>query len=86
MATKLTEEQIKDLKWVEENLGWIPYEGSEDDRYLDIPLPSGGSWAIPEEKLTEEVENALARGEADDIESIDLIISHLKKYDEEIGF
>ena len=86
MATKLTDKHIKDLKWVEENLDWIAYEGSEDDRYLHIPLPDGGLLDLPEDDLNEMVENALARGEVDDLELIELLISYLRKYDEEVGF
>jgi len=83
---KLTDEQIKDLKWVKENLELIQFEGDEEDRYLMIPLPKGGLWDLQEETLTEILEDALARGESDDIEEIELIVSHYKKYDEEVGF
>mgnify|MGYP006143035759 CR=1 FL=1 len=65
-------------------MDWI--EGDEDDRYLMIPLADGALWDLPVDTLRETVEDALDRGEVDDTEGIELIISYYKKYDEEIGF
>ena len=51
-----------------------------------IPLADGALWDLPVDTLRETVEDALDRGEVDDTEGIELIISYYKKYDEEIGF
>ena len=86
MSSKLTEQQIKDLEWVKENISWIEYQGDEDDPYLSIEGWKGGLLDYPLSELENDVEDAIARGESDITDALLLVISHFKKYDKEIGF
>ena len=83
---KLNQEQIKDLKWVKENIQEIEHQGGEDEPYLLIDGWKDGFLDYPISKLENDVEDAIATGESASAKALLLVISHFKKYDKEIGF
>ena len=76
MATKLTEEQIKDLEWLQELiiLGEIPYDDPDGAPYL-----MAGNLEYTKEDLEQSVEDALARGEAEYPDALDEVVKYLKE-------
>ena len=76
MATKLTEEQIKDLEWLEELIlsAEIPYDDPDGAPYL-----MAGNLEYTKEDLEQSVEDALARGEAEYPDALDEVVKYLKE-------
>ena len=73
---KLTEKQISDLEWLQDLiiLGEIPYNDPDGAPYL-----MAGNLDYPKEKLEQDVEDALARGESESSDSLEKVVSHCRK-------
>ena len=74
--TKLTEKQISDYKWLQEIIDddEMPYIEPDEAPYLMM-----GNNEYIKENLEQDVENALARGEAEYPDALDTVVKYLKE-------